>query len=93
MRRRAFTLIEILIVVVILGILAAIIVPRFADAAGDSNDASLRTQLRIVRTQIELFRVQNMADPDLSAGQQWNELLVNNYLHQVPINPPAPAQP
>ena len=37
--RRGFTLIEILIVVVILGILAAVVVPQFTNAADDANDA------------------------------------------------------
>ena len=87
MRRRAFTLIEILIVVVILGILAAIVLPKFVGAADDSVDANLRTQLRILRTQIELYRVKNFVDPNLDAVDQWNDLIQNDYIHHVPINP------
>ena len=57
--KRGFTLIEILIVVVILGILAAIIVPQFTNAAQDAGISSARSQLQTMRSQIELFRVQN----------------------------------
>jgi general secretion pathway protein G len=57
--KRGFTLIEILIVVVILGILAAIIVPQFTNAAQDAGVSSARSQLQTMRSQIELYRVQN----------------------------------
>ena len=57
--KRGFTLIEILIVVVILGILAAIIVPQFTNAAQDAGVSSARSQLQTLRSQVELYRVQN----------------------------------
>ena len=57
--RRAFTLIEILIVVVILGILAAIVIPQFTDASQEAMESSLLTQLQTIRSQIELYNVQN----------------------------------
>lgn len=44
---RAFTLVEILLVVVILGILAAIIVPQFASASAESRRAAFVTELRV----------------------------------------------
>ena len=56
---RAFTLIEILIVVVILGILAAIVIPQFTDASNSAMEASVQTQLQTIRSQIELYNVQN----------------------------------
>src|SRR6478735_9037840 len=57
--RRAFTLVEILIVVVILGILAAIIIPQFANASSDARTTNLRTTLANVRNQIEIFKAQH----------------------------------
>ena len=44
--RHGFTLIEILIVVVILGILAAIVIPQFTDAAEEASRSNLQSQLQ-----------------------------------------------
>ena len=85
--RSGFTLIEILIVVVILGILAAVVIPQFADATSDANDSSVRTQLQIIRQQIEVYRVKNGDDPELEDDEQWDDLVLNDYLHSVPVNP------
>jgi prepilin-type N-terminal cleavage/methylation domain-containing protein len=84
--KRGFTLIEILIVVVILGILAAVVVPQFTNAADDANDAALRSQLQTLRGQVELFRAQQAADPALLVTG-WTELIDNDYLMGAPSNP------
>ena len=87
MIRRGFTLIEILIVVVILGILAAVVVPQFTNAADDANDAAVRSQLQTLRGQIELYRAQNTpSDPSL-VSTQWVQLIDGDYLMGAPINP------
>ena len=56
MVRRGFTLVEILIVVTILGVMAAIVVPQFSSAADESKRTALVRNLQTVRKQIELYR-------------------------------------
>lgn len=89
---RAFTLIEILIVVVILGILAAIVIPQFTDASQEAMESSVRAQLQTIRSQIELFKVQNPASTDYQPGDAtdatfWDPLVTGDYLQQAPKNP------
>jgi len=53
--RSGFTLIEILIVVIILGVLAAVAIPQFAGSTDDAKLASLDTDLTQLRNAIELY--------------------------------------
>ena len=59
--RRGFTLIELLIVVVIIGVLAAIAVPKFQNTKGKANAASLRADLRNLVTAEEAYFYDNSA--------------------------------
>jgi general secretion pathway protein G len=63
MKNKGFTLVEILIVVVILGILAAIVIPQFTDASTESKLSSCRTTLKSLRSQIELYKIQHNDTP------------------------------
>ncbi len=56
---RAFTLVEILIVVVILGIIAAIVLPQFSNASQMARESSIKDDLRYLRTQIGVFKAQH----------------------------------
>src|SRR5690606_22426668 len=56
---QGFTLVEILIVVVILGILAAIVIPQFTQASESAKHSSLMSTLQTVRSQLELYQVQH----------------------------------
>jgi prepilin-type N-terminal cleavage/methylation domain-containing protein len=56
---RGFTLIEILIVIVILGILASIVIPQFSNAAHSARENTLKDDLRYLRTQIVVFKAQH----------------------------------
>ena len=56
---RGFTLVEILIVVIILGILAAIVIPQFTNASTEARESNVRSQLQTLRSQIELYKLQH----------------------------------
>src|SRR5579862_3947251 len=58
-KSRGFTLVEILIVVIILGILAAIVIPQFTNASNDARKSNLSSQLQTLRAQIELYKLQH----------------------------------
>ncbi len=56
---RAFTLIEVLIVVTILAILSAAVIPAFVDSSDDARDSTLKYNLQVLRNQMQLFRAQH----------------------------------
>jgi len=94
---KAFTLVEILIVVAILGILAAIVLPQFQSHAQQAKEAAAKDNLRILRQQFELYAAQhngvppgyphdNPSNPALFAAFILG-FLRENYLNALPENP------
>ena len=66
--KKGFTLVEILIVVIILGILAAIVIPQFTEASNDARESALTSDLQTIRGQLELYKVQHNENyPDVDA--------------------------
>ena len=57
--KEGFTLIELLIVVIILGILAAIVIPQFSNASSEARESSLMSNLQSMRASIELYYFQH----------------------------------
>ncbi len=99
--RKGFTLIEILIVVIILGILAAIVIPQFTNASEDARKSSVASQLQTLRSAVELYKLQHGDSYPTTGGSvtgawDWNLLLntslsydsktVGPYLQQTPTN-------
>ena len=55
-RRSAFTLIEVLIVVIIMAVLAATVIPQFANSTADAKLGALKFNLSTLRKQIETYK-------------------------------------
>lgn len=93
-RTSGFTLVEILIVVVILGILAAIVIPQFTSASQEAIKGALQSQLQTISSQVELYRVRNAGQlPDADANpiggaaeNGWGILVAGQYLKEQPFN-------
>ncbi len=58
-KNNGFTLVEILIVVLMLGILAAIVLPKFSNATATARASMLADDLRVIRTQISVYKAQH----------------------------------
>src|SRR5690349_18441205 len=69
-RRRmpGFTLIEILVVVVIIGILAALVVPQIMGRIDDAQVTKAKSDIRAMQTALNLFRLDNFRYPTSEQG-------------------------
>jgi prepilin-type N-terminal cleavage/methylation domain-containing protein len=86
---RAFTLVEILIVVVILGILAGIVIPQFTNASTEAQQSVTYSELQKLRRHIGVFQARNtMKLPAVTEGNgTWGELVSRDYFMSAPLNP------
>src|SRR6185312_693111 len=71
---RGFTLIEILIVVIILGILAAIVIPQFTNATTSSKTSGVQTTAQSLRGAVQLYYYQH-DDTLPSAANFWTLMM------------------
>ena len=70
--QKGFTLMELLIVVAILGVLAAVVIPRFTGLIGTGEDAAKVTELEIVQTAVTAYMAANgvTVTPAVASGTQ-----------------------
>jgi general secretion pathway protein G len=87
--KRGFTLVEILIVVVILGILAAMVVPQYIDATQEASRKSATHEVMRLRKAVEVYliRHQNVLPTVAEGDKTWGSLITaKDYLKSAPLN-------
>ncbi len=97
-RARGFTLIEVMVVVVILGILAAIVVPRVMGRPDEARVIKAQQDVRALSAALDLYRLDNFVYPstdqglealvekpaDLPPGARWKQ---EGYVDRLPVDP------
>ncbi len=66
--RRGFTLIEIMVVVIILGLLAVLVAPNVIDKLSVAKDKTTRTQIELLGTALDSYRLDNGTYPSTQQG-------------------------
>ncbi len=85
-----FTLVELMVVIVIIGLLAALVVPKFVARTDDAKVAAAKAQIHSLKQALEMFKLKTGSYPSTSEGL---EALVNNeyenFLEQdvIPLDP------
>lgn len=94
--RRAFTMVEVVVVVVIIGVLAALVVPRFGGVTEDAKTAALQGALGGVRASLAGFRTSALlaGNPPYPTLQQLTTagLVSQNTIPENPFNKLATVQ-
>ena len=70
LNNRGFTLIELMVVIVILGILAGLIVPRIMGRPEEARQAKARIQIESLETALKLYKLDNGSYPSTEQGLQ-----------------------
>ena len=90
-----FTLIEIMVVVLILGLLAALVVPRIVGRTDDARVTKAKSDIKAIESALNLFKIDNGFYPSSAEGlaalvqappraKKWNP---DGYLDKMPVDP------
>jgi general secretion pathway protein G len=79
---QGFTLLELMIVMVVIGILAAIAIPSYTSSVRNAKEAVLREDLHTMRAAIDSYTVDKQKAP-----QSLDDLVQSGYLKVMPVDP------
>lgn len=90
MNKKAFTLVEIMVVVVIIGFLVAIAIPNFVSMRTNAQEQACKAHLRQLNAALEMYRIDNGSYP---TAANWAALIagtdLDTYMNSVPADCPG----
>ena len=96
-RSSGFTLIEVMVVVAILAILAAVVVPRIMDEPAKARMAKVEQDIRAIESALDLYKLDNFNYPTTAQGLQalvskpggadLSNYKQGGYLRELPVDP------
>ncbi|MEQ9406113.1 MAG: prepilin-type N-terminal cleavage/methylation domain-containing protein [Fuerstiella sp.] len=86
-KRRGFTLVELTVVILIIGVIATIAAPKFFDSLGDAQDNAAISSLATIRNSIQLYKANNTSYPgtDEASFKAIIEPLLQNGFPKCPV--------
>ena len=82
---KGFTLVELVVVLVILGVLVALAVPRFTASASKAKETTFCSNVRTIKSQLELYKMTTGSYPKTASLSDF--LNSPDYFESAPINP------
>jgi len=97
-KRKGFTLVEIMVVVVILGLLAALVIPNVLFQSDEARRTAAATQIKSIESALDLYRLHNGFYPTTEQGldalvskpttnPQPKRYTEGGYMKKVPVDP------
>ena len=91
-RRKGFTLVELVVVIMILGILAAVAAPKFLNTSSKATDSGIKQSVAVIRDAIELYASENGGDlPGKDGVEATFKSDLDPYLRGVATFPNCPV--
>jgi len=86
-QQKGFTLLEIMVVLVIIGVLAALVAPRFLERADEAKVEACKVQMKNIGQALKLYRLQHGKYPNSGEGLQTLVSGSKRYLDSIPKDP------